>query len=78
MSELRETVDAIAARLDDIHFASRHGSWIDSAKEIVSSALLAERNRTIAECAKLADCPHGQDHGCERQEIAAAIRALLK
>ena len=42
---------------------------------LIAAALLAERNRTIAECAGIADRYSNRDTG---YEIAADIRALLK
>jgi hypothetical protein len=46
---LRERIEQFAADLDDIHFNSRHGSWIESAKELATAFALAVRNEAIAE-----------------------------
>ena len=43
--DIRNAAREAALRLDDIHFNSRHGQWIDGAAEVVEQALMAERAR---------------------------------
>ena len=71
--DIKAAVEQIASDLEDIHFNSRHTSWLDSAKEIVAAAILAERERDAKIALEACD-EHGfWDDGVE---IAAAIRTL--
>jgi len=84
-TEIPDDIRKLANRLASVIIINSGGVESDKNKaeamQAIASALLAERNRTIEECAGIAEgweVPPLSHQWTMRKSIAAAIRALLK